>query len=932
MFVEQQDILDATNGGLDIILFYYPQARQALETREKRFKIRDEKTPSASLKQVKDGNWLVTDFGDDQVPRNGIQVCMKEEGKTFREAIVILAGRYNVGGIKQEINKPVVEYRDALPNEEEGSYFFEVKDEVTDSELKVLGPLVSKEVCKKYYIFSLVSFTYVKNRQARITKATENYPIFLFEHDTWKKIYQPLNPEKQYRFSYVGEKPKDYVNGLHQLETAYENFRSKQASEGGDEETTKPKLIEKLPEAILCSGDRDALNLAGMGYYPLWLNSETARLTEQQYKAIMRCVEVLYNLPDIDATGLKSATRLGLEYLDIRIILLPAFLKEYKDNRGKPRKDLRDYVELYPHRRDFQKLINVAMPLRFWDKVVKEDGERYYFNDSHALFFLQANGFGRIEYKNTKGKSIFVRMKDNVVEEIEADEIKDFVLTFLEERYLPIPLRNMVRKPNQLSEATLKGLKMLEVDFSDFDADSQYLFFRNKTIKVTGSEIKEFRPGDTNRFAWKEKVIPHNFRLTPEPFKVTYDKDSDLYDIEIFKTDSHFFRYLINASRIHWQVELEKRLDDKSPEYREKYLQDNKFSIDGELLTQEEIQEQKEHLLNKMFAIGYLLHQYKNKARSWAVFAIDSKLSPDGESHGRSGKSFCFSALNIFKKSVTLPGRNPEITKNPHIYDRVTEYTDYVLVDDADQYLPFEFFYDTITGVMTVNPKNNQSYEIPFTKSPKFCFTSNFPLRNSDDSTEARVLYTVFSDYYHEKTERNTYRETRKIADDFGKNLFDDYNEDEWNEDMNFFAQCLKFYLSVPSPRKINPPMKNVTLRKLLTDMGQNFKEWADVYFDPEGEHINKMVVREQALDDFIKSTKTTRWTTNRFTKALKAFCSYYGYILNPKDLQNSQGRITKKIDGTPKDMIYIQTQKIDPVLLSEDNNTAKIDDSEKPF
>lgn len=932
MFVEQQDILDATQGGLEIVLYYYPQARQALETREKRFKIRDEKTPSASIKQAADGNWLVTDFGDDQTPRNGIQVCMKEEGKTFREAVVILAGRYGVGGIKQEINKPMVEYRDARPDEEEGSYSFEVKKDISDNELKVLGPLVNRDVCKKYYVFSLISFTHIKNRQARVTTATDEYPIFLFDHQTWKKIYQPLNPEKQYRFSYVGDKPKDYINGLHQLEKAYESSRTDQMRDG-EEENKKSKDIEKLPEAILCSGDRDALNVAGMGYFPLWLNSETARLTEKQYKSIMACVELLYNLPDIDSTGLKSAIRLGLEYLDVRIIMLPESLKEFKDNRGKPRKDLRDYVELYPFKRDFQKLVNVAMPLRFWDKVVKEDGERYYFNDSHALFFLQANGFGRIEYKNTKGKSIFVRMKDNVVKEVEADEIKDFMLDFLEQRYLPIPLRNVVRKPNQLSEATLKGLKMLKVDFADFDSESQYLFFRNKTLKVTGSEIKEFRPGDTARYAWEEKVIPHNFRLAPEPFQVSYDKENERYDIEIFKTDSLFFRYLINASRVYWQSDLEKRLEDKEPEYREKYLQENKFSINGDLLTPEEIQEQKEHLLNKMFAIGYLLHQYKNKARAWAVFAIDSKLSPDGESHGRSGKSFCFSALNIFKKSVTLPGRNPEITKNPHIYDRVTEYTDYVLVDDADQYLPFEFFYDTITGVMTVNPKNNQSYEIPFTKSPKFCFTSNFPLRNSDDSTEARVLYTVFSDYYHEKTERNTYRETRKIADDFGKNLFDDYSEDEWNADLNFFAQCLKFYLSVPSPRKINPPMKNVTLRKMLTDMGQNFKEWADVYFDPESSHINVAIVRESALDDFVKSTKTTKWTTNKFTKALKAFCCYNGYVFNPKDLQNSQGRITRKVDGVPKDMIYVQTRQIDPVLLSENNAvTGSVSEDDKPF
>lgn len=82
----------------------------------------------------------------------------------------------------------------------------------------------------------------------------------------------------------------------------------------------------------------------------------------------------------------------------------------------------------------------------------------------------------RIEYKNTKGKSIFVRVEDNVVREVEPEEIKDFMLEFMEKRYLPIPLRNVVRKPNQLSEATLKGLKKLKLDFTDYDAESQFLF------------------------------------------------------------------------------------------------------------------------------------------------------------------------------------------------------------------------------------------------------------------------------------------------------------------------------------------------------------------------------------------------------------------------------------------------------------------------
>lgn len=114
-------------------------------------------------------------------------------------------------------------------------------------------------------------------------------------------------------------------------------------------------------------------------------------------------------------------------------------------------------MELYPSISDFKKLVNVAMPLQFWDVVTREEGIKYYLNDEHALFFLHANGFGKIEYKNTKGETIFVRVSENMVKEVQAEEIKDFTLNFLKDRYLPIPLRNVVRKPNQLSEATLKG-------------------------------------------------------------------------------------------------------------------------------------------------------------------------------------------------------------------------------------------------------------------------------------------------------------------------------------------------------------------------------------------------------------------------------------------------------------------------------------------
>jgi len=74
-------------------------------------------------------------------------------------------------------------------------------------------------------------------------------------------------------------------------------------------------------------------------------------------------------------------------------------------------------------------------------------------------------------------------------------------------------------------------------------------------------------------------------------------------------------------------------------------------------------------------------------------------------------------------------------------------------------------------------------------------------------------------------------------------------------------------------------------------------------------------------LKNFLESTNTKGWSTQKFTKAVVAFCRFYGYNYNPKAFQNSQGRISKKIDGTTKEMIYIQTKlEINPEDLNDDN------------
>jgi hypothetical protein len=945
--ITPKQIYDATNGGLDIIKYYYPQAVE-----KKAFRTRDERTPSTYMKKFGDV-WKCTDFGDDSQARNAIDICMREENLPFLPALYTLAGRYGVtDNSVYEANRPEVRQRPAEGDEKPGDFSFEEKD-FTERELKILGPRVKAETCREYGYRSLASYSITKadekTGEVKTTtiRSTDTYPIFMREcaweeknkRQIFYKIYQPLNFDKARRFFYIGQKPASYINGLAELKAAAEKFEAQQSEndETFDDDDTgknKKRKKEKYPEAVICSGERDALCCAALGYRPLWFNSETYRLAEAEYRQIGNLVETVYNVPDIDETGVRKGVELAMEYLDIRTVWLPDWLKTYRDARGKHRKDLRDYTELCPDTRSFKQLLETAMPMRFWETVPNRDGERMEINSEYLIHHLNHNGFGTIENKNEKTGQSFIHVDKNTVREIRPNDIKKYLRRFMKERQMSIKLRNLVNNSSRINADIFELLDEKQLDFTDFDHARQFLFFENATWEVTPDGVAEHR-GNTGKYVWQEEIIPRQVKRLQPAFVITGHADGEAYNIEVKNTQSKFFSYLINASRVYWREELEQRLEAEAfTGDREQYRVENKFRIDGRLLTEEEIDEQKQHLVNKIFAIGYLLHRYKMVSRSWCVYAMDWKISETpGDRNGRSGKSFCLKALRRFMKSVLIQGGDPKLTENRHIYDRVNEYTDYVLVDDANRYLDFNFFFDSITGDWVVNPKNNKSYEIPYELAPKMAISTNFTPTDNSPSTQARLLYMVFSDWYHEKTDENDYRETRAIRDDFGFDLHDKlYPAGDWNADVNFFVDCLQFYLTTVGQNvKINPPMKNIQQRTLLAIMGQHFHDWALVYFSQEGGNTDRMLAKEDVMKEFITSSNVKNWTTQKFTKSLKSFCRKYGYTLNPKAYQNSQKRIVRKNDNNKAvDMIYVQTaQEIDAAELSRQSYEGQ---GEMPF
>lgn len=933
-----EQIYQATHDGLDIILDIYPQAVECINKKNQHFKIRDEKTPSACLKKF-NGVWKVVDFGGDGHAESPVDIYMKERGvDRFPEAILQLASMFGVSDdLKRTVNKPTFEERPALQEEKDGQRYFSFKETFDDFELKVLGPLVKQEHVDGLHWHSIKSIRYVKDRRTKIKYSNEHYPIFareclVKEADTnsqevkFYKIYEPLNPDKAWRFSYwpEGVKPKSYINGLSELKAAYRAYNMQKMVEFEKMNVDgKSYKEEKLPEAFICSGERDSLCVRSLGYNPLWFNSETYSLSESEYNEIMKYVEVLYNIPDIDETGVTKGTQLALKFIDIHTVWLPDWLKTYRDNRGKPRKDFRDWMELRPTKRDFKNLMNIAMPAKFWGSTLNRKSNKWdHFIDTACLYnFLSLNGFYTLHDEHSSVVR-FIRIVDHVVKTVNAKDIKEFVRRWVIERAEKREILNLVLNSPRLSAAALESLQDIDLDFTDYTERTQLFFFENGTVEVTGDAINDGKKGNISmkNYVWEDNVLRHRFSKVDDMFKITSGTDIDgnqTFDIDIFNVQSNFFGYLINTSRLYWRKEMEERFQDESIEVAEEYAATNRFRIDGEGLSAKEVKEQKQNLINKIFVIGYMLHRYKSPSRAWAPLAMDNKIGDDDECNGRSGKSFFFKLLSFFLKTVKLSGRNPKLMDNPHVFDQVTRYTEMLLLDDCDRYLNTSLFYDNITSDMTVNPKNNQSFTIPFENSPKIAFTTNYVPANFDSSSEARLVYMVFSDYYHQKTQENDYLETRSIRDDFKKDLFSSgYTDEEWNNDINFLLQCCRFYLSIADKNiKIYPPMNNIINRKLKADMGANFEDWAYSYFSPESGRLDNFIVREKAYLDFKQFSGMNKITTQAMTKKLRAFAELCPYIkeLNPKEFCNSKGRIIRRDkDGPdtqgPVEMIYLRS------------------------
>lgn len=893
----KQKVYAASCSGLDIITSVCPEAAGVVSNPKKKFRLRpDEKTPSACLVPPKgvDDCWHIIDYGGGEGERwfTPLDIYMREKGYTqsqFSLALHELMEQYGVAEqLKSSVNKPEIEQRDAMAFEVGQPPKVVCREGFSNDDLVAWGPCVRPEHLKELGWKSVASISMTKDGKTTIRKATESYPIFVedcaFQDEDgnirrFQKVYEPKCFNKTFRFFIIGKKPSHYIFGLDALHRKFE--------ERGE---------EKLDEVVLVSGGSDAVNCLSMGYQPVWLGSETEDLTDYDVKLLLKYARRIINIPDIDATGRKSGRRLALRYPIIQTVwMTDEDMGRLHDNRLRLRKDLKDFIQLHPHRDDMQRLIGRAQSALYWSKQEDKEGHTsYVISPARLNYYLGLHGFYTLK-DDTHKEPVYIRVDGIKVSRVMAKTIVNFLMEQVSREGLDEALQNKLLRCRDLPNNHVSHLiERDDLDFTKATASSQRFFFRNGWVEVTAEGIvRKSYTSLCDSYVWEESIVGHDYRDMAPMFDVVKTDDGRFQVKVADRQPSKFFQFVINTSRLYWRKTDEQQLS----------------------LTEAEQAEENLCLLSKLANIGYLLCGYKSESQAWATLCLDSAMGEsEDECNGRSGKSFYLKGLGQLLTTFCIEARVPSVVDNRFLFDGVTDATDLIIVDECHRNLNFDFFFGRITGNFRGEAKGDHPFEIPFAQSPKFAFGTNYTLRKNDPSTMGRVWPQIFSDYYHEKTRQNDYLETRKIRDDFNCDLMGiEYPEQDWQADIAFMLQCVRLFLSLPvADRKIMPPMKRVERRSERATIGKDFEDWADIFFAPESGNLDREVKQDEVFNNFCREV-TYKISKTKLTKKLKAYCEYAPHLhcLNPASVTGKAKdgeRILRRADGVMCQFYYLQS------------------------
>jgi uncharacterized protein YciU (UPF0263 family) len=500
---------------------------------------------------------------------------------------------------------------------------------------------------------------------------------------------------------------------------------------------------------------------------------------------------------------------------------------------------------------------------QYWQKNEKFDKSgntytTYEFKYVRSRRFLQNRGFGR--YRRLDGTYEFIHLTQPTVRTVEAWEIRDFLFEFTEANCSE-DVNEMISKggTQYLGPDKLSLLSFIAPNFVLPARDTQLFYFAQKCWEVNERRITEIDYTNITHHIWSDARKNFPAKLI-KPLISVNREENGVYNYTLSEAGNacHFLQFLINSSNFTWR--------------KEAMLKDTPEKINEISISEDEINENRQHLIAKLCAIGYMVMDNKDRSTAKAVVAMDGRQSEVGSSFGRSGKSIVGEALKHIAPTIYINGKKTDMSTDQFLWDGITEETRSAFIDDVRPGFDFESLFANITGDWAVNYKGGRRCTFPFATSPKIYITTNHALNGSGSSFKDRQWLVAFSDFYNDE---------HKPIHDFGTLFFDEWDFEQWNLFWNLVALCVQLYLRFGV---VESPGERLASRILRQFIGENMIQWADEYFSGE-EHINHRLNRKEIYDKYLDMFKADiKWCNPTvFKRKLKGYCEWKGYTFNPQ-------------------------------------------------